>query len=184
MNYWNFIAATTCLAISGCAIELATGTRQFAESTVKAGANLSVGEDSYNRALGVSITDLQPTYIAGSKIAATVRIKNHGPPKTDPPPKHPQVQLFPHLTLWIKQNSNLTTERIRLPIENRIRIKQGETFERTIDLSEMDVLTTPGEYHVAIGHENWVTTDLGDWTGTLRTPVSYTHLTLPTICSV
>lgn len=128
-----------------------------------------MGEDGYHRILGVRLNQLKTSYIVGSKIPATIHIKNHGPPKTGQPPEHPDAQLFPHVTVWVKQGSKFVPESIRLPILNRILIKHGATFKRTIDLSKLKVFAKPGEYKVAVGHENGVVTDLGDWTGTLRT---------------
>jgi hypothetical protein len=128
----------------------------------------SIGQDTYNRLLEVQVSDLAHKY---QVIPITVQITNlepQEPPDADVPSKHPTAQLFPHFAVWIEENSKLMTERITLPIENRIWFKQDETFERSVDLSTVEILSAPGEYVVSIGHENDVITDLGDWTGTLR----------------
>ena len=170
MNHMFVIlfAAATCLVFLGCEEELPYAVHQTDESTDKEIPNLSEGQDDYSRVLEVGMTDLEASYFVGSEIPVTIRIKNHGPPKTNLPPRHPHAQLRPHLTVWVECDSKITSERFPLPIENRIWIKQEEMFEYTIDLSELKSFANPGEYDVAIGHQNWLVTDLGDWTGTLR----------------
>jgi len=168
MRNRSVIAIVACLAILGCVGEPPSESRPLSVEPNKAEIALSTGEDDYNRVLGISVTDLEGAYSVGSKIPITVRITDRGAADANQSSKYPTAQLFPHLTVWIEKNSELTTDRIPLPIENRIWIKRGETFEREIDLSRVKSLSVPGEYEVSIGHENWTVKDLGDWTGTLR----------------
>ncbi len=157
--------------VINCLIVLCGCARAPTSNSPAARSARSTGQDTYDRLLEVQVSDLSKVYQVSSPILATVWITNLGPQQprdADVPSKHPQAQLFPHLTVWVHQDSKLTSERMALPIENRIRIKQGETFERQVDLSTFTILSTPGEYEVSIGHENDLITDLGDWTGRLR----------------
>jgi hypothetical protein len=164
MNRSISIVPACLIVLCGCARTPTT------DSSATLGAR-STGQDTYNRLLEVQVSDFAGTYQVGAPIPVTVRISNLGPQESrdaDVPSKHPTAQLFPHLTVWIEQNSKVRSEQMALPIENRIRIKQTETFERQVDLSKAKILSTPGEYEVSIGHENGFISDLGDWTGTLR----------------
>lgn len=161
------IIALACVTAVGCAtapdsrIGLERGTAP----------SRSTGFDTYNRVLEVRVSDLAKRYRLGSPIPITVRITNLGPRDSgdsDIPSKHPTAQLFPHLTVWVEKDGRVLSERFPLPIENRIRIKKGQTFERTVDLSLVRLLSTAGKYLVSVGHWNGAITDLGDWTGTLR----------------
>ncbi len=131
---------------------------------------ISTGDDTYNQILEIQVSNLKSTYLIDSPIPITIKIKNLGPKQTDTGTEFvdPDAQLFPYLTVWIEQDSNLKIEQINLPIENRVLIKQSETFEYYVDLSKVKALSLPGQYDVSIGHKNDIITDIGDWTGTLR----------------
>jgi len=126
--------------------------------------------DDYYRILSITVSDLASGYRTGSSIPVIVRITNHGPWRSSRNIKrgHPTAQLFPHLNLWVERDSKFESERIVLPIENRITIKKGETFEYTVDLGSSNLLATPGEYSVSLGHWNFKITDPEDWMGKLR----------------
>lgn len=163
------IVISVFLTIAGCvknpSLEPSTNISHEASHVEK-----STGDDTYDRILEIQVSNLDSTYQVGSPIPITIQIKNLGPKQSGSETQsvHPGAQLFPFITVWVEQNSKLTTENISLPIENRIWIKQGETFERSVDLSKIEALSSPGEYHVSIGHENGDIKDLGDWTGILR----------------
>lgn len=161
------IIAAACVAAIGCATA-PNGHVGVARGTATA---RSTGLDTYNRVLEVWVSNLAKRYRLGSPIPITVRITNLGPRDSrdsDIPSKHPTAQLFPHLTVWVEKDGKVLSERLPLPIENRIRIKKGEIFERSVDLSEVRLLSTAGKYLVSVGHWNYFVTDIGDWTGTLR----------------
>jgi len=166
----NTIFLVASLTLLGCAqIQPENGAAPAVTPNEPATA-LSTGEDTYKRVLEIAVSDLDSTYRAGSPIRITVQIKNHGPkgPGTGAQPRHPTAQLFPHLTVWVEKDNKLSSEQISLPIENRILIKQGETFEHSVDLAKVRLLSAPGKYLVSVGHWNGLITDIGDWTGTLR----------------
>lgn len=166
----NTIVLVACLTLLGCAeTQPENGAVPSVTPNERATA-LSTGEDTYKRVLEIAVSDLDSTYRVGSPIRVTVQIKNHGPkgPGTSTHPAHPTAQLFPHLTVWVEKDAKLSSEQLSLPIENRILIKQGETFEYSVDLAKVRLLSAPAKYLVSVGHWNDMITDLGDWTGTLR----------------
>jgi hypothetical protein len=166
----NTIVLVACLTLLGCAeTQLENGAPPSVTPNERATA-LSTGEDTYKRVLEIAVSDLDSTYPVGSPIRITVQIKNHGPkgPGTSTHSVHPTAQLFPHLTVWVEKDAKLSLEQLSLPIENRILIKQGETFEHSVDLAKVRLLSTPAKYLVSVGHWNDMVTDIGDWTGTLR----------------
>lgn len=169
MRNKQLFVSVTLLVLIGCA-KKPSGQAPTDKPTEASRIGISSGYDTYNRVLEIQVSDLASTYLVGSPIPITVQIKNLGPKQSDSEVQsvHPGAQLFPFLTVWVEQNSKLTTESINLPIENRIWIKQGETFERSVDLSNVKALSSPGQYNISIGHENYAITDIGDWTGTLR----------------
>jgi len=166
----NTIFLLASLTLLGCAeIQPEKGAAPAVTPSEPATA-LSTGEDTYKRVLEIAVSDLDSTYQAGSPIPITVQIKNHGPKglSNSAQPGHPTAQLFPHLTVWVEKDDKLSSEQLPLPIENRILIKQGQTFEYSVDLAKVRLLSAPGKYLVSVGHWNSLITDIGDWTGTLR----------------
>jgi len=155
---FGFVAGVS-VAMCGCGNQAQTRSQPDVPKV-----DLSTGKDTYGRVLGISVSDIGGTYRFGSQIPITVRITNCTPAKAE----HPRAQLFPHLTVWVKLNQTLTTDKIKLPIENRIGINPGETFVQSVDLSLVSLFSAPGKYDVSIGHENGDIEDIGDWTGTLR----------------
>lgn len=131
---------------------------------------LSTGQDDYKRVLSIAVSDLASEYKLGESIPITVKITNLGSKGGDTAVRsaHATAQLFPHLTVWVEKDGQVSVERLSLRIENRIWIKQGQSFERIVDLSHVPALSFPGEYIVSIGHQNSIIKDYGDWTGTLR----------------
>ncbi len=166
----NTILLVASLTPLGCAKSRPENGAAPAVTPNKPATALSTGEDTYKRVLEIVVSDLDSTYRAGSPIRITVQIKNHGPKglRTSAQPGHPTAQLFPHLTVWVEKDDKLSSEQLPLPIENRILIKQGETFEYSVDLAKVRLLSDLGKYLVSIGHRNDLIGDLGDWTGTLR----------------
>jgi hypothetical protein len=166
----NTIVLVACLTLLGCAETQPENGAAPSVTPNERATTLSTGEDTYKRVLEIAVSDLDSTYQVGSPIRITVQIKNHGPkgPGTNAQPRHPTAQLFPHLTVWVEKDAKLSSEQLPLPIENRIWIKQGETFEHSVDLAKVRLLSAPGKYLVSVGHWNYMITDLGDWTGTLR----------------
>lgn len=166
----NTIFLLASLTLLGCAKNRPENGAAPAVSLNEPATALSTGEDTYKRVLEIAVSDLDSTYRAGSPIPITVQIKNHGPKglRTSAQPGHPTAQLFPHLTVWVEKDDKLSFEQLPLPIENRILIKQGRTFEYSVDLAKVRLLSAPGKYLVSVGHWNSLITDIGDWTGTLR----------------
>jgi len=78
---------------------------------------------------------------------------------------HDGAQLFPHVCFWLDGRP----ERIPLPVENRVKILKGKIYSRHFDLKEIFAeIEKPGKYALAGGHSNDLVTDIGDWTGDLR----------------
>ncbi|GAG04919.1 unnamed protein product, partial [marine sediment metagenome] len=84
-----------------------------------------------------------------------------------------RCQLFPHVNFRLWRDGNLENKRVKLPIENRLIIRKGQTFTRQFEMTEVfDQLKTPGRYVLTGGHANSIITDIGDWTGNaLSNPV-------------
>ena len=139
-----------------------------AEEPPSAGWRESVLEEGFDGCLlRVWVSDLKPVYTLGKSIPLTVRIRaRRNPEGTDRADRG--AQLFPFLTVWVESESGLKIEQIALPIENRLHIKVGETFERRIDLARAQALKEPGTYEASVGHQNGLVKDIGDWLGTLR----------------
>lgn len=116
--------------------------------------------------LRCKVSALTGTHLVGEPIPVTVSIENLGVP--DRP--HGGAQLFPHIDLWIKRAGWEKHVNIKLDIKNRLSIRKNDTFSHSIDLSKIADLTVPGEYAVSGGHSNGFVTDIGDWTGTVRSP--------------
>lgn len=106
------------------------------------------------------------TYWVAEPIATTITIENLGTPDS----ADGRAQLFPHLDLWVRRAGWEKHVTVHLNIKNRLCIKKGEKFTHSLDLSETVDLDVPGEYAVSAGHSNYIVTDLGDWTGTVRSP--------------
>ncbi len=185
MRSMGYLAlALTCLALVACSGP-PLGTQEEPESTgrivgeaelerlrVSANMAFSTGLDSYKRVLALTVTDLDEEYAVGAPILITLDIINYAQELDEDgsKPGHPQAQLFPFITVWVKDSTSgkETGAKIKLPIENRIWIEPGETFTHTMDLSKAETLEKPGLYDVSVGHRNGMVLDMGDWTGTLR----------------
>lgn len=128
----------------------------------------STGRDDYQRTLGIRTNRFGGVYAADQPIAVSVEICNFGP--EDAGSVHPSAQLFPHLDAWIEVGGKKSHHLIPLDIENRVQIKKGAKFVRLLDLRRVIPLDEPGEYRISLGQDNSFVTDLGDWTGSLRSP--------------
>ena len=116
--------------------------------------------------LRCKVSALTGTHLVGEPIPVTFTIENLGVP--DRP--HGGAQLFPHIDLWIKRAGWEKHVNIKLDIKNRLFIRKNDTFSHSIDLSKIANLTVPGEYAISGGHSNGFVKDIGDWTGTVRSP--------------
>jgi hypothetical protein len=156
--------------------EASTGRILDEEELKKVGASakmtFSTGQDMFRRVLALKVSDLEKEYRVGAPILITLDIINYAQEldQDGKKPGHPGAQLFPFITVWVKDSTSgkEVSSNVKLPIENRIHIKPGETFTHTIDLSKLKELSKPGLYDVSVGHWNFITKDIGDWTGTLR----------------
>lgn len=119
----------------------------------------STGRDDYDRTLLIRTNDFSGSYGEGGPIPVRVEIRWPGASQG--------VQLFPHLTVWVEHGGRLRTENVPLAIPNRLLIREGQTWRHEFDLARA-VKLQPGVQSVSVGHENFIVTDLGDWTGTLR----------------
>ena len=135
--------------------------------TITDKARFSTGDDSYERVLSIKVSEFEKNYKVGKTIPVTVHITNHGP-KPGSEGKHPTAQLFPVLTMWVEVDGKTQSVQIKLPIKNRLLIKKGAAFTHTVDLSNVSLLKKAGRYTVSLGQFSFVSTDLGDWTGVLR----------------
>jgi len=102
----------------------------------------------------------------GEPVPATLTIENLGVPDYH----DGSAQLFPHIDLWARRAGWEKHVEVKLPVENRLRIPKGELFVHRLDLSPLIDFDAPGDYSVAAGHFNGKVLDLGDWTGTVRSP--------------
>ena len=75
-------------------------------------------------------------------------------------------QLFPHLVFRCGDESM----RVSLPIPNRLRIPKGMTYTGRFKLSHLLAMDKLGRYTVQAGHSNFVSTDIGDWSGEVLSP--------------
>ena len=123
-------------------------------------SELSIGDDAYGRVLQVVVVDLKENYKSGESIPLTIGIINVENDRADLL-GHPSAQLFPHLDLKVGGRA----ERIKLPFASQFQIYPGEMFTYKIDLSKTELIKGSGIYRIKIGHQNYVTTDNGDWTG-------------------
>jgi hypothetical protein len=132
----------------------------------------STGEDMYRRVLALKVSDLEGECKVGAPILISLDIINYAQEldQDGKKPGHPSAQLFPHLTVWVKDSTSgkEVSSNIKLPFESQFHIKPGEAFTHTIDLSKVETLTKPGLYDVSVGHSNFMVLDMGDWTGMLR----------------
>jgi hypothetical protein len=177
----------TCLALAGCngapsaepkqAPKHASTGRVVDETemgrlAVSGKMTFSTGQDMYRRVLALTVTDLEKEYTVGAPILITLDIINYAQELAQDgrKPGHPKAQLFPHLTVWVKDSTSgkETSSNIKLPFESQFHIEPGETFTHTIDLSKVKTLAQPGLYDVSVCHRNGIVLDIGDWTGTLR----------------
>ena len=86
---------------------------------------------------------------------------------------HQRSQLFPHVDVWWDAGPDwgkrpLRGVTVKLPIENRLIIRQGETFKHEFDLAKVLSIKAPDRYRVMAGHDNAGSKDIGDWTGDVR----------------
>jgi len=158
-----FLVAVCLLCVGGWFLPAAEPTSGNAEAV---GWNQSTRRDDYRRRLGIRTNQFGGVYAADQPIAVSIEIRNFGP--ADPQGAHPRAQLFPHLDAWIEVGGKTSYHMIPLEFENRLWIEQGEKFVRLLDLRSVIPLDEPGEYRISLGHENAFITDLGDWTGSLR----------------
>jgi len=118
------------------------------------------------RGLRVKLAVQTGSHSVGEPIPATVTIENLGTPDH----ADGAAQLFPHLDVLVRRVGWEKRVRVRLNIENRVRIKKNESFTHSLDLSKTVDLDVPGEYTVSAGHSNHDLTDIGDWMGNVYSP--------------
>ncbi len=118
------------------------------------------------RGLRVKLAVQTGSHSIGEPIPATVTIDNLGTPDH----ADGAAQLFPHLDIVVRRAGWEKRVRVRLNIENRVRIKKGEISTHSLDLSKTADLDVPGEYTVSAGHSNHDLTDIGDWMGNVYSP--------------
>lgn len=156
------------ILLGGCVTTQLTGDAPQPDNEAATGWSMSTGRDDYARIIGVRTNQFGGVYADDQPIAVSVEIRNFGP--VDPDGPHPEAQLFPHLDAWIEVGGRSFHHPIPLGIENRLWIEKGDTFVNLVDLKKVLPLDTSGEYRISLGHENHFVSDLGDWTGSLRSP--------------
>jgi hypothetical protein len=105
-------------------------------------------------------------YVLGQGIPLTLTIENLGTPDH----ADGAAQLFPSVDIWARRAGWEKHVTVKLDIPNRLRIKRGDRFVYRLDLAEVLDMTAAGEYSVSAGHLNFIVSDSGDWTGTVRSP--------------
>ena len=108
--------------------------------------------------LEFSVSNFSGERKAGEPIPVTIRFVNSS--------GYP-IQLSQHVSAVVRNGKVESDWRIDLPLDHPIHLANGATFEWSLDLARSIKLKNPGTYDVIIGHENSVSTDLGNWKGAI-----------------